>query len=98
MKLDDGLLPRARPAGRVAAPLGLRLDAHGAYALDAYAEDLLHGLAHLRLVRLGVDAERVLVGGEQRIALLADDRADDHGARVHQVATPCRYSIADGVR
>src|SRR3954471_1714287 len=86
MELDDGLLPRAAAPGRVAAALRLRLDAHRAHLEHAHAEDLLHGLADLRLVGVVVDAERVLVRREQRVALLGHDRADDHGAGVHAVA------------
>src|SRR4051794_15023653 len=108
MKLDDGLLPRAAAPGRVAAALRLRLHAHGAHLEHAHAEDLLHGLADLRLVRVVVDAERVLVRREQRVALLGDDRLDDHGAGVHAVAASAaarvgfraivlRYSTAAGV-
>src|SRR4051794_10176324 len=51
MQLHDGLLPRPAAARRVAAPLRLRLDAHRPHVLHAHAEDLLHGLADLRLVR-----------------------------------------------
>src|SRR3954447_9460697 len=86
VELDDGLLPRAAAPGRVAAALRLRLDAHRAHLEHAHAEDLLHGLADLGLVRVVVDAERVLVRREQRVALLGDDRADDHGAGFHPVA------------
>src|SRR4051794_17528074 len=104
MQLDDGLLPRAAAPGRVAAPLRLRLHAHRAHLDHAHAEDLLHGLADLRLVRAVVHAERVLVGREQRVTLLGDDRADDHRARVHAVAASrsglraivLRYSTAAG--
>src|SRR3954452_16969768 len=102
MQLHDGLLPRPAAARRVAAPLRLRLDAHRPHVLHAHAEDLLHGLADLRLVRTVVDAERVLVRGEERVALLRHDRADDHRARVHAVARSgaraivVRYSTAAG--
>src|SRR5262249_5436475 len=42
------------------------------------------GACHLGLVGPVVDPERVLALGDQRVALLRDDGADDHGARVHQ--------------
>ena len=66
-------------------PAALRLGLHPgrAHAVDAHAEDLLDRLAHLRLVGPLVHAERVLVGREQGVALLGDDRPDDHLARVH---------------
>src|SRR3954471_9590715 len=86
--LDDGLLPRARAAGGEPAALGLGLDGHGAHLDDADVEQLLDGLADLRLVRLGVHAERVLVGGGEDVALLADHRADDHLGRLHQASAP----------
>src|SRR3954467_9345072 len=102
MQLDDGLLPRPAAAGRVPAALRLRLDAHRPHVLHAHAEDLLHGLADLRLVRAVVHSEGVLVGREKRVALLRHDRADDHRARVHAVARSgaraivVRYSTAAG--
>src|SRR4051794_8558192 len=102
MELNDGLLPRPAAPRRVAPALRLRLDAHRAHVLHAYAEDLLHGLADLRLVCAVVHTERVLVGREERVALLGDDRADDHRARVHAVARSgaraivVRYSTAAG--
>src|SRR4051794_35647811 len=102
VELDDGLLPRAAAARRVAAALRLRLHAHRAHVEHPHAEDLLDGLADLRLVRPVVDAERVLVGREQRVALLGHDRLDDQGACVHAVARSClramevRYSTAAG--
>src|SRR5436190_1959449 len=64
------------------------------------------------LVGLVVDAERVLVGREEGVALLGDDRADDHVPRIHYesssvlsavgcrlspVASFVRYSRAAGV-
>src|SRR5436190_2386660 len=86
--LDDGLLPRPRAAGGEPAALGLGLDRHRADVDHADVEERLDGLADLRLVRLGVDAERVLVGRGEDVALLADDRADDHLRRLHQSASP----------
>src|SRR3954453_7982400 len=98
MQLDDGLLPRAAAARCVAAALGLRLDAHRAHVEHAHAEDLLDGLADLRLVRIVVDPERVLVGREQRVALLGHDRADDHGAGVHGDASVAAVPLRSGLR
>src|SRR3954453_5335144 len=86
MQLHHGLLPRAAAPRGVAAPLRLRLHAHRAHLEHAHAEDLLDGLADLRLVRAGVHAERVLVGREQRVSLLGTDRADAPRARVHALA------------
>src|SRR3954451_21590549 len=81
--LHDGLLPRARAAGGEPAALGLGLDRHRAHLDDLDLEELLDGLADLGLVRVRVDAERVLVGGRQHVALLADDRPDDHLGGIH---------------
>src|SRR4051812_36750424 len=87
--LDDRLLPRPRAPGRVAAALGLGLDRHGADLDDLDVEQLLDRLADLGLVRAGVDAERVLVGGRQHVGLLADDGPDDHLDRIHQATSSC---------
>src|SRR5215210_3852333 len=87
--LDDGLLPRARAAGGQAAALRLGLDRRRADLDDAHVEELLDGLADLRLVRVRVNAERVPVVGGEHVALLAHDRADDDLARVH-VRRPLR--------
>src|SRR3954452_12879659 len=75
--LHDRLLPRPALARRVAAPLGLGLHGGGAHVDDLHVEQRLHRLADLRLVRVVVDAERVLAGRGEHVALLADDRADD---------------------
>src|SRR6185295_5087105 len=83
VKGHDRLLPLAPASARNAATLRLGLHPRRAHAVDADAEDVLDGLAHLSLVRALVDAERVLVGREERVALLGDDRPDDHLARVH---------------
>src|SRR3954462_3829596 len=82
--LNHGLLPRPGAAGGDAAALGLGGDLGGAHLDDVHVEQRLDGLLDLRLVRLVVHAERVLVGGRQDVALLGDDRADDHLRVVHQ--------------
>src|SRR6476646_7847815 len=96
MQLDNRLLPLPGAAAGHAAALRLGADVDGAHVLDTHAEDLLDGLADLRLVRVRMDAERVLVGGQQRVGLLADDRPDQDLARIHE-ATPVRCSRAAGV-
>src|SRR3954454_9829839 len=81
--LHDGLLPRPGLARRVAAPLGLGLDRGRAHVDDLDVEQRLDGLTDLRLVRVVVDAERVLAGRGEHVALLAHDRADDDLGVVH---------------
>src|SRR4051794_37404734 len=85
--LHDRLLPGARAAAGVAAALRLRGDLGRAHSEHGHAEQLLDGLLDLRLVRVGVDAERVLVGRRQHVGLLGDDGTDDHLGRVHQADT-----------
>src|SRR5213083_816648 len=91
--LHDRLLPRPGLARRVAAPLGLGLDGRGAHVDDLHVEQRLDRLADLRLVRVVVDAERVLAQRRQHVALLADDRADDHLGGVHH-APPFARSVS----
>src|SRR3954452_18359873 len=86
MEREDRLLPALAHARGVAPPLGLGLDPRGAHALDPDAEDLLHRLADLGLVRAVVYAEGVLVGTEQGVALLRDHGAHDDLAGVHDGA------------
>ena len=86
--LHDRLLPAARAAAGGAAALGLGLDAHRADLDDVDVEQRLDGLADLRLVGVGVDAEGVAVGGREHVALLRDDRADDHLGVLHQDSSP----------
>src|SRR5262249_52316546 len=74
--LHDGLLPRPGAPRGEAAALGLGLDRRGADLDDLDVEERLHRLADLRLVRVRVHAERVLVVRGEHVALLADDRAD----------------------
>src|SRR5687767_13309002 len=83
MELDDRLLPAPGLAAAPAPPLRLRLHPRRAHALHTDPEDLLDRLADLGLVSLLVDTERVLVGREQRVALLADHGTDDDLARGH---------------
>src|SRR5206468_1566350 len=45
-------------------------------------EELLDRLPDLRLVRVLVDAKRVLPIGDERVALLRDDRCDEHLVRM----------------
>src|SRR4051794_19760646 len=82
--LDDGLLPRPRAAGGDTTALGLGGDLRGAHLDHVDVEQRLDGLLDLRLVRLVVHAERVLVGRREHVALLGDDRADDDLAVIHQ--------------
>src|SRR3954453_4022484 len=82
--LDDRLLPSARATGGPAAALGLGPDRRRADVDDLdLREELLDRLADLGLVRLRVDAERVLARRREYVGLLRDDRADDHLSGVH---------------
>src|SRR5438309_10089435 len=71
--LDDRLLPAGLRALEGAAALRLRLHLDDVDADDLDVEELLDGLAHLRLVRVGMDTERVLVLPDVAVALLRDD-------------------------
>src|SRR5918996_2412949 len=88
-ELDDRLLPGARSAAVQPAPLRLGLHLRGANGLHVDVEDLLDGLGDLKLVGPVVDPERVLALRHQGVALLRDDGADDHLARLHQSDPPC---------
>src|SRR5207247_10598766 len=68
----------------IAAALRLRPQLHRLDVDHADIEDLLDRGADRRLVRIRVDSERVFVLRDQGIALLRDDRANDHLARIHQ--------------
>src|SRR5215213_9908713 len=84
--LHDCLLPGSGAAGGPAAALGLGLDRRGADV------EHLDGLADLRLVCVGMDAERVLAGRRQHVGLLGHDRADDDLAGFHHTASLARTS------
>src|SRR5437763_648179 len=95
--MDDGLLPAGPDAAVEAAPLRLRLHLDDVDALDLDVEELLDGLAHLRLVCVLVDLERVLVARDLLVALLRDHRADQHFRRMQaheRAALPCTASSA----
>src|SRR5882672_12108460 len=87
-QLHDGLLPALAGALERAAPLRLRLNLDHVDARDLDLEELLDGLADLRLVRVRVDAERVAPARRVCVRLLADDRGEDDLARVHYCAFP----------
>src|SRR6188474_845957 len=96
-QLHDGLFPARLRALAVAAPLGLRLHLDDVHALDLDVEELLDGLADLRLVRLRMDAERILVVLDQAVALLGDHRSDEDLARVEaHRRSPSENSTASG--
>src|SRR6266516_1083675 len=83
--LHDRLLPAGLAAGAHAAALRLRLHLDDVHGLDVNAEQLLDGLADLRLVRVGMDAERVLAVLDQLVALLRHDRSEQNliGMQAH---------------
>src|SRR5581483_4923445 len=73
----------------VAAPLRLGLNLDDVHGHDLDVEELLDGLADLRLVRVLVDAERVAVLLDLLVALLGDDGADqDLGGMEAHALTP----------
>src|SRR5262249_25257280 len=74
--------------------LGLRPDLGGPHRDDIDAEDLFDGVRDLGLVRPMVDPEGVLALTDQRVALLRDDGADQHGSRVHQESLSFSFSSA----
>src|SRR5437660_12649341 len=72
--LNDRLLPTRARALEQAAPLGLRLHLDDVDVHDLDVEQLLDGLPDLRLVRVAVHLEGVLVLADLAVALLAHDR------------------------
>src|SRR5436309_766987 len=98
--LHDRLLPAwPAPAGHAAA-LRLRPDLEDVDALDVDVEQLLDRLADLSLVRVGMDAERILVAGlDLLVALLRDDGCEQDLVRVqaHELALDWTTSSAPWV-
>src|ERR671923_62078 len=72
LQLDDRFLPAWAAALDPVAPLRLRLDLDDVHARDLDVEELLDRLPDLRLVRVLVHAERVLVVLDEAVALLRD--------------------------
>src|SRR4249920_507934 len=79
----DGLLPARAAAARHPAALGLRRHLGDVHGDDVDLEDALHRLADLRLVSVGVHAERVLAAlADHAVALLGHDRCDEDCAGI----------------
>src|SRR5437016_553085 len=94
-ELHDGLLPARPAAPGEPAPLRLGLHLEDVHALHLDAEELLDRLADLGLVRILVHPERVLAIGDERVALLRDDRGDQDLIRMKAhsgVPDPARAS------
>src|SRR5271169_6257982 len=92
MERDDGALGVGALALHVGAPVAGRLSL-AVQRVDlghADAEGLLHGVAHLDLGGPGVDDEDVDALVHERVALLGDDRADEHGHGVTHRRRPPR--------
>src|SRR6188472_4609188 len=81
-QLHDRLLPAGLRAAAVVALLGLGLDLDDVDALDVDLEQLLDGLADLRLVCVRVHLERVLALVDQLVALLGHDRREQYLVRM----------------
>src|SRR4029077_5077307 len=95
LELDDGLLPARAKALVDAAPLGLRLHLDDVHVHDVDVEELLDGLPDLRLVRVRVHLERVLVLRDLLVALLRDHGPDQHFARMQaHEPRPCTSGSA----
>src|SRR3954463_4858197 len=82
---DDGALGVLALADAEAGTPRLALAVHRVDRVDLDVEDLLDGDLDLRLVRPGVDEERVLALVEQAVGLLRDDRGDEDVAGVLDV-------------
>src|SRR5882672_3921068 len=91
LELDDGLLPARTDALDGTAPLGLGLHLDDRDVQDLDVEELLDGLADLRLVRILVHLERVAVLRDLAVALLGDHGRDQHfaGMEAHASCLSC---------
>src|SRR4029453_13248274 len=72
----------------------LGLHRSGAPLDNLDVEERLDRLADLGLVRVGMDAEGVLVVGGEHVALLAHDGANDDLAGVHYSVPPSSAAVA----
>src|SRR5688572_30326111 len=96
---DVGLLPCRTPADVPSHAAALAEEARRAHPLDLDAEELLHRLADLDLVRLGLHAQHDLVAGlGNERALLGDDRAADDVGRLHAPAPMRPASCSSAAR
>src|SRR5688572_25943065 len=98
-QLDDGLLPAGLSPLGPAAALRLRPHLEDVDADHLDVEELLDGLADLRLVRPRVDLEGVLVVLDEAVALLRDDRGENDlaGVEAHLDIASCTCSSASSV-
>src|SRR5919108_1813216 len=97
-QLDDRLFPAGLLPADEPAALRLRLHLDDVHGLHAHVEELLHGLADLRLVRIGMDAEGVLALLDQLVALLRDDGREQNLVWMQaHTARPCTCLRAGSV-
>src|SRR5439155_2842585 len=81
-ELHDRLLPARLLAAVCAAPLRLRLHHRDVDALHLDVEQLLDGLADLRLVRVRMDVEAVLPLVDGAVGFLGHDRREEYLIRM----------------
>src|SRR5689334_18567908 len=98
LEADDGLLPVGRAARDGAATaLGLAVVVHRAHIVDLLAEETLHRVLDVDLVRVRVDFEDILIAlfAENGGLLAESDGLDDLGKVVHgQAVLRARVSRA----
>src|SRR2546425_8078761 len=97
-QLHVGLLPAGTRAAERAAALRLRLHLDDVDAHDLHIEELLDGLADLRLVRVLVDAERIAALARAVVALLRDDRREQDLRGLHLLTVTSRADRARAPR
>src|SRR6266496_2361439 len=95
-KRDDRALDRLARAVTESGPLPFAWPIERVHVGDLDVEHLLDGDLDLRLVRQGVDVERVLVLIQQAVALLRNDRSEQHIAGIveHQLCSSSDVSSA----
>src|SRR6266508_3084292 len=95
-KRDDRALDRLARAVTESGPLPFAWPVERVHVGDLDVEHLLDGDLDLRLVRQRVDVERVLVLVQQAVALLRDDRSEQHIAGIveHQLCSSSDVSSA----
>src|SRR6266542_117138 len=95
-KRDDRALDRLARAVAESGPLPFAWPVERVHVGDLDIEHLLDGDLDLRLVRQRVDVERVLVLVQQAVALLRDDRSEQHIAGIveHKLCSSSDVSSA----